>query len=1137
MSDSSKSGIESGSRRRAPLPSSLVAPLRRAIRRRQHVLFVRGVLATVVVAIASLFAIMAVHATVTIFSTTARWLLTLGGLTATFTAAAWFIGRPLSQRVSVARIARVIETRHPELEERISSTVELLSSGDSQDRLGSRALIAELEKEAIRDVRVVNPRREFSFRSSRPYVIAASVAFFVLGAVAAVWPDQTRRLFLHGIVPSTNTGSLGAGHVQVTPGDVVLAPGDTLRVEAFVDSGPTRSCELLRGDGAGVEIVLPMSPIEMKGGLASRFALEVPAGKASFDYRVHTGDDVLTRSFRVTVTPRPDVARFDVLYEFPAYTGREPAVDADASGDLAAVGGTAATLTATFNKPIVSAALHIGERPIPGGELRRIDTEQRADWKIDLAPGLDAEWTLVLEDRHGLRGRAIRHSVKAIADSVPRVRVTLPETTDVHLRPDDRLRIEYEVRDDYGVGEAALLVQVGEAEPTLRVVDLPRVSALDDRLWIGRTALDLTRLELGSASHVRFQLRIEDSLPGSFGGPHVALTRSYIVTLDSGAKTFTDQWVDAKIQRLEASLKEALQELHHARGRSSWMRSEVPKEGLALSPAIHDAARVFRGHATKAEAVLYRVARDEVPREMRFVGDAAREVADRLVVPARRAGAAIRLADAKEEQNDHSKEADELTEKAVEAVQRILAALGGEADRVREALEIAKQADRLADELAWIPEDPGEAPQELIERVTDQLVESQTRIAADAADLARELEESLGKAAGPEPRSSAAVTQATAEHLSAAELTAALKTGREASVGFAELTDRFAPPPGAPPPGSPPAERAASEPAASEPGESFADLKERQDRVNDGIEAVDSGGLDDAIAALQRELAARAADLAAQARELGAGLDPGDPSKANTELAAEQFREAGDKAMEAAQLLAQLPFIPEGRYIPPKEVSGPQSPAENPSGDPDGGQGTKGGGSNTGAGSTKKPTPSNMNQNNTKGPSTSEGKAKLTAESQSAPPSSSPGKGSGTELTKEAEEAQRDGSLVLRNVPSPDSEGTGGFGGEPPPDAPPGEDGLGGAEMAGPPGMKPGEPGRSGKPSRGGGPGAKLRAGASRVAAKLRRLGISSDDWARLPRRLRNEILESADERAPQEYRALVRRYFRTLAKRGGEGS
>ena len=120
---------------------------------------------------------------------------------------------------------------------------------------------------------------------------------------------------------------------------------------------------------------------------------------------------------------------------------------------------------------------------------------------------------------------------------------------------------------------------------------------------------------------------------------------------------------------------------------------------------------------------------------------------------------------------------------------------------------------------------------------------------------------------------------------------------------------------------------------------------------------------------------------------------------------------------------------------------------------------------------------------------------------------------------------------------SPDSEGTGGFGGEPPPDAPPGEDGLGGAEMAGPPGTKPGEPGKSGKPSRGGGPGAKLRAGASRVAAKLRRLGISSDDWARLPRRLRNEILESVDERAPEEYRALVRRYFRTLAKRGGEGS
>jgi len=46
-------------------------------------------------------------------------------------------------------------------------------------------------------------------------------------------------------------------------------------------------------------------------------------------------------------------------------------------------------------------------------------------------------------------------------------------------------------------------------------------------------------------------------------------------------------------------------------------------------------------------------------------------------------------------------------------------------------------------------------------------------------------------------------------------------------------------------------------------------------------------------------------------------------------------------------------------------------------------------------------------------------------------------------------------------------------------------------------------------------------------------MGIGADDWLKLPSDLRSEILDAADEQAPEEYQALVRRYFRTLAHRG----
>ncbi len=52
-------------------------------------------------------------------------------------------------------------------------------------------------------------------------------------------------------------------------------------------------------------------------------------------------------------------------------------------------------------------------------------------------------------------------------------------------------------------------------------------------------------------------------------------------------------------------------------------------------------------------------------------------------------------------------------------------------------------------------------------------------------------------------------------------------------------------------------------------------------------------------------------------------------------------------------------------------------------------------------------------------------------------------------------------------------------------------------------------------------------------AAKLRELGIKLEDWARLPGELRDQILQAAADAGPEEYRALIKRYFQEIARRG----
>jgi hypothetical protein len=51
-------------------------------------------------------------------------------------------------------------------------------------------------------------------------------------------------------------------------------------------------------------------------------------------------------------------------------------------------------------------------------------------------------------------------------------------------------------------------------------------------------------------------------------------------------------------------------------------------------------------------------------------------------------------------------------------------------------------------------------------------------------------------------------------------------------------------------------------------------------------------------------------------------------------------------------------------------------------------------------------------------------------------------------------------------------------------------------------------------------------------APDLRAIGLTTEDWARLPSRLRGEVLQAAGDDVPPEYRALVKSYFRAVARR-----
>ncbi len=120
------------------VPKPIANKLDEAIRRARLVVIVRGILAVVAIAITALLVGMGIDAALTIFSTGGRVLLSLVLFGVVAAAVIWYLVRPLRRALSLTGIARLIEQNHPELQERLSSSVELLTTTDAPNCAAAR---------------------------------------------------------------------------------------------------------------------------------------------------------------------------------------------------------------------------------------------------------------------------------------------------------------------------------------------------------------------------------------------------------------------------------------------------------------------------------------------------------------------------------------------------------------------------------------------------------------------------------------------------------------------------------------------------------------------------------------------------------------------------------------------------------------------------------------------------------------------------------------------------------------------------------------------------------------------------------------------------------------------------------------
>jgi hypothetical protein len=836
------------------LPPEILDKLQAMSRRVNRILWIRGLLVTTAVALLSALLVMAADATIVLLHPSARWLLT-GLAVAAVLAAAWYaIALPLRNRMTPRRMARVLETRYPEMQERITSAIELLGQGGDAAAQGSAQLLALLAQGALSDVRGVKARREFAGRTARPALAAAALAAAVLAVLFAVWPTQTRLLLARAVAPNLELPNLQAIALRVEPGSVACLRGEplTLRLRAPGDTVDPAELRILR-PGVRTETVERMAK-RSSGPDGVVYELTLPAVEGPFSYRMVCGRGV-TRSFSVSIVDPPAVETCSVRLEPPAYT-RRPALDLPSGlSDIDGIAGTRVGIEASFSEAC-DARLVIGDIVLPPLETAGDGSggTVSARWSFVLGAHHAGPWGVSLRNAAGHTNRADRARIRVEGDAAPVVTLVEPRTPELRLPPHGAIPLAYEVVEDIGLASANLNLRF---EPSGRIQrsPLPLEPSPGGPLR-GTTGIDLASMDLSGVSMLRLWITALDNLPRELGGPQSATSREVAVILDRQAERLEAQRHRQSLDTLRASFADAAAKLESAAARTDAIRPRLANPDDADS-ALEDLRAGPLREALRAEREMRRAvaALDDLPKP---AADALKNAVETTVPPARQALEEVLLApDAQREK---------LAGQAAEALREAAAKTREWMERAETYGEMQSQAYRI-DDLAHRQR---KAAADL-ERAPDDPLARQA-----FEEAQRELAEELPKLATPDAESRKEALGQLADDLR--QQATSLRGQAEEQRANTELSRRLA-------------QEATREQAADEIRERSAqaragDAKKAEEAVKEL--SVPAGTI--ARAAEQAEEAARLALEAARRQEEGA---------------ARKARDAFEKALRAAEASAQ----------------------------------------------------------------------------------------------------------------------------------------------------------------------------------------------------------------------------------------
>lgn len=490
---------------------------------------------------------------------------------------------PVFRVISPVALARWLEVRHPEMQERISTALEL----QGQENGVSIGLMEELRRAAACDASAIDPRGEV--RSVSRYRRWTRPAAFLTGCfilLLVCWPESSLRLLVRAVAPFSDYGNAGAACFAVSPGDIELLEGDALRVEIAYRGGATELALHSKWENG-------ITAREILTKTAEAFVYELQPVTRSFRYFVRAGRDE-SDSYSVTVWPRPALVDARLRVAAPEYLALEPRTEA-LDDQVTAVCGTAFHLTSKTNTAIESARLVVAGETIAEARVSTVSgtSQFTLDWTLD-APGL-VEAKVVLRHRLGHEIEAHAFATEMIEDQIPQVVLLSPMQQKLRLRPDEQLELSYEVLEDYALARVAVELSEKGDKPMALGQNLPlRVEGSKPQRFRGSAMLSIgdLKMRMGGKREFLIRLRAEDGKPADRAGPGIGYSNWLSIRIDEEAESLVRQELREQHEGAMKEIDETIRQVREARQQIDQHKEQVKKGDLTpkVEKALQEAA-------------------------------------------------------------------------------------------------------------------------------------------------------------------------------------------------------------------------------------------------------------------------------------------------------------------------------------------------------------------------------------------------------------------------------------------------------------------------------------------------------------------------------------------------------------------